>query len=118
MNKIILTSVIVGIAAMMMLSVLPAMAVSAQTGNIKDIHPPTNDGTRNGVGFIDGDDGKKYVFHTPEDNNGELLTVGSIVFFTLSENGKHIESVSHTNPDDPDTCPGFPGATPPCPDTR
>ncbi len=110
MNKIILTSVIVGIAAMMMLSVLPAMAAPAQSGNIKDIHPPTNDGTRNGVGFIDGDDGKKYVFHTPRDNNGEVLTVGQPVFYTLTANGKHIESVSHTNPDtcpdlNPDECP-------------
>ena len=104
MNKIILTSIIVGIAAMMMLSVLPAMAVSAATGNIKDIHPPTNDGTRNGVGFIDGDDGNTYVFHTPRDNSGKVLAEGDLVFFTLSENGKRIESVSLTNPDDPDTC--------------
>ncbi len=103
MNKIILTSVIVGIAAMMMLSVLPAMAAPAQSGNIKDIHPPTNDGTRNGVGFIDGDDGKKYVFRTPSDNNGEVLTKGTAVTFDIT-NGRHVTNV-HVITDPPPCIP-------------
>ena len=108
MNKTIIAGVIVGIAAMMMLSVLPALA--AQSGDITTIHPPGNDGTRQGVAFIEGDDGSFHVAHTPRDNNDEVLTVGQPVFYTLTANGKHIESISHINPDictgtNPDECP-------------
>ena len=95
----------------MMLSILPAMA--AQSGNIKDMYPPGNDGLSHGVGIIEDANGDKFVFQTPQANNGEVLTEGNIVFFTLSENGKRVESVSLTNPDSPDLCPD--GTVPPCP---
>ena len=82
--------VIFGIVAMMVLSVLPAMA--AQQGTIKDLHPPMNDGTRHGVGMITGDDGKMYVFQTPSDNNGQVLTKGNVVIFDVT-NGRHVTNV-------------------------
>ncbi|PCJ24589.1 MAG: hypothetical protein COA97_09410 [Flavobacteriales bacterium] len=70
----------------------------AQDGDLKNLYPPGNNGTSRGVGMIDGDDGKNYVFQTPTDNNNHELALGSISF-TLSENGKHIESVSQTSDD-------------------
>ena len=102
MNKLIITGIIVGVAAMMMMSVLPAAAAPADAsrGIISHLHPPMNDGTSHGVAFITpDDDGKDLIAHTPGDNNGEVLTVGEPVYYTLDAKGKHIASVSHTNPD-------------------
>ena len=100
MNKLIITGIIVGDAAMMMMSVLPAAAApDASRGIISHLHPPMNDGTSHGVAFITpDDDGKDLIAHTPGDNNGEVLTVGEPVYYTLDAKGKHIASVSHTNP--------------------
>ena len=89
--------VIVGIAVMMTLSVLPAMA--AQQGTIKDLFPPGNNGQIQGVGIIDGDDGNHYVFKTPEDNNGASLTEGQLVTFDVT-NGRHATNVICTSPCD------------------
>ena len=69
----------------------------AQTGDLKNLFPPGNTGLTQGVGMIDGHDGKKYVFQTPQDNANQSLTIGTITF-TLSENGKHIESVTQETP--------------------
>ncbi|MGE0560787.1 MAG: hypothetical protein AB7O47_03140 [Flavobacteriales bacterium] len=65
----------------------------AQTGDLKNLFPPGNTGLIQGVGMIDGHDGNSYVFQTPQDNSGKELSIGKISF-TLSENGRHIESVS------------------------
>ena len=65
------------------------------TGDLKDIFPPGNKGTSQGVGMIDGHDGKKYVFQTPNDNGGKELVVGSTISFTIV-NGRHIEGVSQS----------------------
>lgn len=62
-------------------------------GDLKDVFPPGNNGTSNGVGIIVGEDGNQYVFQTPRDNNNQVLTVNSPIYFTLV-NGKHVESVS------------------------
>ena len=106
MNKIILSSIIVGIATMMLLSVLPAMA--AQNGSITNIFPPDKKGQSHGVGMITGDDGKKYVFRTPSDNNGEVLTKGNVVTFVVT-NGRHVTNVVVTLACTPSTClPPFP----------
>ena len=68
-------------------------------GKIIDLHPPGN-GTGHGVAFIEPEEGgKQKIAHTPDDNNGEALTVGEVCYYTLEDNGKHIASVTHTNPD-------------------
>ena len=93
--------VIVGIVAMIVLSVLPAMA--APQGVIKDLHPPMNDGTHHGVGMIIGDDGKKYVFQTPSDNDGIVLTTGDVVTFDVT-NERHVTNVALSLSCTPETC--------------
>ncbi|KJS05829.1 MAG: hypothetical protein VR77_07170 [Flavobacteriales bacterium BRH_c54] len=50
------------------------------TGDLKELFPPGNKGTSQGVGMIDGHDGKKYVFQTPNDNSGQELVLGPISF--------------------------------------
>lgn len=62
------------------------------TGKLTQLFPPGNTGTAQGVGMIDGDDGNKYVFQTPGDNNGKALVEGSISFNVV--NGRFIDSVT------------------------
>ncbi|MBL4593876.1 MAG: hypothetical protein JKX68_08685 [Flavobacteriales bacterium] len=70
-------------------------------GTVDELHPPGN-GTGHGVAFITPEGGgKKVIAHTPDDNNGEELTVGLECFYTMEANGRHIASISHTNPDGP-----------------
>ncbi|GEM_PF-2674917 len=95
---------------MMVLSVLPAMA--AQNGSITNIYPPDKKGQSHGVGFIDNGDGKKYVFKIQDDNNDSELSVGDHVTFDITH-GRHVTNVHVI----PETCPGSPDETPPCPDT-
>lgn len=45
--------------------------------------------------MIDGHDGKKYVFQTPDDNNGQELVLGPISFNVV--NGRFVDSVSQTS---------------------
>ena len=93
MNKRILTLAVASLCLM-----LSGQSFSAD-GIIKDMYPPTNDGTHNGAGMIEGDDGSSYVFQIPGDNNGELLNASDAIFYTLSDDGQHIASVSQINPD-------------------
>ncbi len=43
--------------------------------------------------MIDGDDGNSYVFQTPDNNNGKVLTCPGRITFTVV-NGRHIDSVT------------------------
>ena len=63
------------------------------TGDLKELFPPGNKGTSQGVGMIDGHDGNKYVFQTPGDNGGKELVVGSTISFNVV-NGRFIDSVT------------------------
>ncbi|HEY9081861.1 MAG TPA: hypothetical protein VIN73_00890 [Vicingaceae bacterium] len=65
------------------------------TGDLKELFPPGNKGTSQGVGMIDGHDGKKYVFQTPNDNSGQELVLGPISFNVV--NGRFIDSVTQTS---------------------
>lgn len=65
----------------------------AQGGVLDELYPPGSTGVVNGVGMITGNDGKKYIFQTPGDNNNQPLTKGVAITFTVT-NGRHIESVS------------------------
>lgn len=80
-------------------SIINTTSAIAAKGIITQLHPPMGGGIHKGVAMITGDDGTSYIAKTPQDNESEILTVGGVVFFSLSENGKHIKSVSHTNPD-------------------
>lgn len=72
----------------------------ANKGTIKDLHPPHNNGTHHGSGKITPDDGGKDVkFHTPDDNNNEILDKSKPVYYTLDSKGKHVDTFSHINPD-------------------
>lgn len=62
------------------------------TGDLKELFPPGNKGTSQGVGMIDGHDGNKYVFQTPNDNGGKELVLGPISFNVI--NGRFIDSVT------------------------
>ena len=93
MNKRILALVVASLFLM-----VSGQSFSAD-GVIHDLHPPHNDGTHKGTGMIEGDDGSSYVFQTPDDNNGELLNASDAIFYTLSDDGQHIASVSQINPD-------------------
>ncbi|NCP46485.1 MAG: hypothetical protein COW67_05255 [Flavobacteriales bacterium CG18_big_fil_WC_8_21_14_2_50_32_9] len=64
------------------------------TGDLKQLYPPGNKGTTQGVGMIDGHDGNKYVFQTPNDNGGKELVLGSISFNIV--NGRFIDSVTQS----------------------
>jgi hypothetical protein len=64
-------------------------------GNLDNLFPPGNNGTSHGVGMITGNDGKHYVFQTPSDNDGQVLTLGPISFVVT--NGRHIDSVSQSS---------------------
>ena len=89
---------ILSLAAASLCLMVSSQSLSAD-GIIEELHPPDNDGTHNGAGMIEGDDGSSYIFHTPEDNNGELLNASDAIFYTLSDDGQHIASVSQINPD-------------------
>jgi len=67
----------------------------AQTGSIKNMFPPTNNGTKRGAGMIDGGDSPDKVFQTPGDNNGMILSVGQTVTFEVDEHG-NITSITQS----------------------
>ncbi len=74
----------------------------AQTGNGTNLFPPMNDGSANGVGMIDGHDGNKYIFQTPEGvrsaSDGSGLDMSGVVYFDVLH-GNTAHNVSHENPD-------------------
>jgi cold shock CspA family protein len=100
MNKLMNFSGLGRIGMMLVIAVVFAVTAigvgdaSAATGGVlKNMFPPGNKGTSQGVGMIDGHDGNKYVFHIPGGNGGTELTEGDEVFFELG-NGRKVHSVT------------------------
>ncbi len=83
MNKILLASIIVGIAAMMMGSILPV--AEASNGSVKSLYPPKNKGLTSEIGIIEGNDGNTYVFKISTDNDSSEFNIGDLVSFEIDK---------------------------------
>ena len=117
MNKIILASVVFGIVAMMMLSVLPAMAFHSNPndviGKIVFINKADKHGTIEHI-VTDGSggfttDGTKYQYLIPQDLRfpNDPPSVGDFVNFDIvPENSRHATDVRFSS-DCPPLCGGF-----------
>lgn len=84
---------LLNLMALIFCFMLGSQSLFAATGDLKNMFPPGNNGTSKGVGVVVGEDGTRYVFQTPRDNNGEVLLEGQTVEFTLNKN-RHITNLT------------------------